>query len=344
MFKRKLKLNLPLTFLVAGILSFCILFSIIIPFGVTATAENEEVYLGGIPIGLTLRSDGLIVLDYKPIITEKGTCFPAKDSGIQVGDLLKRANNNSLNSISDLENAINCSTNDVKIVLIRENKEIELSITPVFDPLAGSKKIGIIVKNDISGIGTLTYVKNNGDFCSLGHKIADPNLNNYTCYQNGDLFNANILGVYKGNKQEAGALKGTFNKTDMPIGKVKRNNEYGVYGTISHKYLINSLKKVKIGTRNEVVPGKAYIYSTIEGNSPQKYEIDIIKATKQQKPDVKSMVIRITDKRLIDSTGGIVQGMSGSPIIQNDKLVGAVTHVLLDDATIGYGVYIDWLL
>ena len=306
-------------------------------------AQEKEVYLGGQPIGLNINSDGLIVIDFKPIITASGNLCPAKDCGLQAGDMIIKTNDKVVKTPVDLQNAISNADSTVKLLLKRADKEIELSASPVFDPLAGARKLGLIVKNDISGIGTLTYVDNNGNYCSLGHKICDPNLNNQALYQCGKIYNANVIGVYKGSKDEAGALKGTFDKNASEIGSTIRNCEFGVYGKIPNKNALKLDKKVKIGSKNDVKPGKAYIYTTIEGSQPKRYQIEIVKAYNQDKPDIKSMVIRVTDKQLLEASGGIVQGMSGSPIIQDDKLIGAVTHVFLNDSTIGYGVYIDWL-
>ena len=310
----------------------------------TALANNEEVYLGGQPIGLNIFSTGLIVMDFKPIITKDGTCCPAKECGIQIGDMIIKAGNNDIKNPQDLEKSINNNFKKTQLSVFRDNTIIELEATPVFDPIAGSNKLGLIVKNDISGIGTLTYVDNNGNYCSLGHKICDPKLSNNHLYQNGNLFSATVIGVYKGTTNEAGALKGVFDKNTTPYGSITKNNEFGVYGKIKDTNIIKNTKRIKIGSKNEVKTGKAYIYTTIEGNIPSKYEIEIVKLYTQDKPEIKSMVIRVTDKRLIDASGGIVQGMSGSPIIQNDKLIGAVTHVFLNDSKIGYGVYIDWLI
>ncbi len=308
-----------------------------------AQASENEVYLGGAPVGLHVKANGLIVQDYKPIITEKGTLYPAKDAGIAIGDLILRANGNKTLSPKDLQAEIdkNCC---LRITILRNNDEVELTLNAVYDPLSNKNKLGLIVKNDISGIGTLTYVDNNGNFCSLGHKICDPTLDNCDKYQIGNVYPATILGVYKGKENEAGALKGTFDKTKQTIGIVNKNNAFGVYGKLEDKSFYKDCEKVKIGSKSDVRPGKAFIYSTLDDNKIEKYQIEIIKAYDQKSPEIKGLVIRVTDKRLQEKCGGIVQGMSGSPIVQDGKLVGAVTHVFLSDAQIGYGVYIDWLL
>ncbi len=308
-----------------------------------ALAENEKVYLGGYPVGLDIKGDGLLVENFRPIISTDGTFTPAKESGILVGDIITHANEIKISSPIELQKEVDKSNDYIILGVTRGNAKLSFNIKPVFDPISGDKKLGIIVKNYISGIGTLTYVDKNGNYCSLGHKICDINCNNVDFYQSGDIFSANILGSHKGENGEAGALKGIFDRKEPAIGKISKNTDFGVYGKIEKMNDYKTSNLVEFGAREQVKLGKAYIYSTIEGNTPQKYDIEIIKAYNQDTPNVKSMVIRVTDQRLIESCGGIVQGMSGSPILQNDKLIGAVTHVFLNDATIGYGVYIDWL-
>ena len=309
----------------------------------TAKADSSEVYLGGTPIGLHLKASGLITQDFKPIITEKGTLYPARDGGIIIGDFITQANGNATLTPQDLQAEIDKNP-CVTLTILRNNEKIELTLNAVYDPIANKNKLGLIVKNDISGIGTLTYVDNNGNYCSLGHKICDPPFDNCEKYQSGKVYPATILGIYKGKENEAGALKGAFDKSKQAVGNVSKNNAFGVYGKLEDKSFYNNWERVKIGSKNDVKPGKAYIYSTLDDNKVEKYQIEIIKTYDQKSPEIKGMVIRVTDKRLQEKCGGIVQGMSGSPIVQDGKLVGAVTHVFLNDAQIGYGVYIDWLL
>ena len=325
-----------------AIIFICIFAVFIVPLNdnTFAQANDEEVYLGGYPVGITLHPEGLVVEDFKVIITENGNCYPAKESGIMIGDMIISANGITTKTPLDLEKAIGKEPSKVEICLIRSNGTLNLVCNSVYDPIAGSPKLGLIVKNEINGVGTITYFDKNNNFCALGHKITDSKAENFSLYQNGLLFDAKVIGVYKGQEGEAGALKGIFDKNSPEIGKISRNCNFGIYGSINSMKFKN---KIKLGSKDEINLGKAYIYSTISGSEPQKYEIEIVKTINQNKPDVKSMVIRVTDNRLIDATGGIVQGMSGSPIVQNDKLVGAVTHVFLNDAKLGYGVYIDWL-
>ncbi len=309
-----------------------------------ATANEERVYLGGTPIGLDVKGDGLLLENFRPVITKDGTFNPSKDAGLLVGDIITHAGGNKISSPLELQKEIDkIDDTNLALTVLRGDSPLNFNVKPIFDPIAGSKKIGLIVKNSISGIGTMTFIDYNGHYCSLGHKICDINCKNSNFYQSGEIFTANILGTYKGENGEAGALKGSYDRNSSPIGSVTKNNEFGVYGKINEPNIYSSLPLVELGSKDQVKLGKAHIYSTINGKSPEKYEIEIVKAYDQNTPAVKSMVIRVTDRRLIEACGGIVQGMSGSPIIQDGKLVGAVTHVFLNDATIGYGVYIDWL-
>ncbi len=313
------------------------------PIGMIAYSKTESnnIYLGGFPIGISLKSDGLVVEDYKVIITQNGSYYPAKECGIQIGDVILSVNGAPIKTPSDLEESIGKEPSILSIEILRKNKKLTLECKSVYDPIAGNPKLGLIVKNEINGIGTMTYYDDKGNFCALGHKISDSNADNFELYQQGMLYNAKIMGVYKGKEGEAGALKGVFDKNSVNIGNIYKNTDYGIYGSLSVKP--EDKIEIKKGSKNDVVLGKAYIYSTLNDSKPDKYEIEIVKAINQNSPDVKSMVIRVTDDRLIDIAGGIVQGMSGSPIVQNDKLIGAITHVFLNDAKIGYGVYIDWL-
>ena len=342
MFLKKKLIKISFVVLI-GLILFSLTFFTTIPLDKVANAEDEMVYLGGFPVGITLNSNGLIIEDYKVIINTEGTFSPAKDAGLLIGDMITHVNSSPVKTHVELQNAIGKEPSIIKIAVLRGDSTIEYNVKSIYDPLVNESKIGLIVKNEISGIGTVTYVDKNNNFCSLGHKICDVNSNNHHLYQQGRLYSADILGSYKGEGGEAGALKGTFDKQSSCIGNVVKNSQFGVYGNLISNEVLGNLTLIKKGSYKSIAPGKAYIFSTIEGKTPQKYEIEIVKCAKQNEPETKSMVIRVIDKDLIKKTGGIVQGMSGSPIIQNGKLIGAVTHVFLNDATLGYGVYVDWL-
>ena len=160
----------------------------------------------------------------------------------------------------------------------------------------------------------------------------------------GNIYKCNIVGYNKGTRGNPGELRGLFLKTGIVAGTLDKNTEFGVYGTVAKTYTNSLSKLMEVGFKDSVKTGPAKILCTIDGNEPKEYDIEIVKLSYQTKSDKKSMVIRVTDKKLIASTGGIVQGMSGSPIIQNGKLIGAVTHVFVSDPTKGFGLYIDWMI
>lgn len=313
---------------------------------VFATKEGQMVYLGGSPLGVIAYADGLVVTDFVEIITNDGVVCPAKLAGLMEGDIIKQINNKKIKDIHDIKTAIEQEfkgeNQSLKIQVQRKNKLVELHIIPKKDKALNEYKLGLLAKNDIAGVGTLTYIKiNNSRFGGLGHRIYDAKFANQDVYNNGKIFDCSIIGVTKGKGGKVGELRGHFNKVKS-VGKIDKNNEFGIYGYINGDN--DKLPLIKLGSRNEVKMGKAYIYTTIEGCKPQKYQVEIIKNMRQDFAGTRGLVIRVTDKKLLEKTGGIVQGMSGSPIVQNNKLIGAVTHVFINDSTKGYGVYIDWMI
>ncbi len=211
--------------------------------------------------------------------------------------------------------------------------------------MTNTYKLGLWVKEDAVGIGTLSFVNaTTKRFGSLGHSINDSETNECIKVSGGNIYESKILGIKKGKSGKAGELIGTFNRENV-IGTVDKNCEYGVYGFVDSVETITKNKTaVDIGGRLSAKPGKAQILTCLDGDEIKAYDIEIIKTNFQSACNEKSMVLRVTDKNLIAKTGGIVQGMSGSPIIQDGKLIGAVTHVFVNDATKGFGIYIDWML
>jgi len=301
----------------------------------------NQVVLGGIPIGISLQNDYVEIVGFSQIISDCGAISPATLSGLCVGDKIVEIDNEKIYSKLQVQN-IAKEGNSSKILIIRDGKEKKLEIRPQKDVLTGEYKFGMWIKDTSNGVGTLTFVTKNNNFGSLGHPVANSN-GEIVSIKGGNVHNCSVLGVNKGQVGKAGALKGTFNALDC-IGKISSNNKFGIFGKFNQipKALdINNI--VEVASRDEIKPGKALVYSTIEGNSPQYYEIEIIKV-KNQKNEDKGLVIKVVDKELIKKTGGIVQGMSGSPILQNGKIVGAVTHVFINDPLRGYGVTIHNML
>lgn len=312
----------------------------------TSVINEEKIYLGGIPIGVIADSGGIIVTDFVDVVSKDGARCPAREGGLTVGDLIIKINGENVQNVRDIKRVIdkNSVNTPLKIEFIRDGVKNLTEILPSLDMALKEYKLGIIAKNDIAGVGTLTYIKSSdGRFGGLGHRIYDSANPKIDLYNKGNIFACTIIGSVKGSKGKAGELRGVFEKGGKPKGKVDKNNDFGIFG-YADRDVCKDLQQISVGSKNQVKMGKAYIYTTINGSTPEKYEIEIIKNVRQDAPEQKGMVIRITDARLLDKTGGIVQGMSGSPIIQNDRLVGAVTHVFLNDASKGYGIYIDWMI
>lgn len=299
-------------------------------------AKEKYVCLGGYPLGINVKSKGLIITSKQEVITSKGVEVPFGDVDIKSGDLLISIDGINVESQSDVEKAV-ADKDSVTVVIEKNGEEYSYVIKTAEDVLSGKKRLGLWLKDGISGIGTLTYVNpDNMRYGALGHPIEENKE-----YREGHIYEADVYGYVKGEKGAAGELSGNFDVRNV-TGTIEKNTKFGIFGKYTGD--IDDMKRVKLGTKSEVKPGKAYIYTTINGNKPEKYEIEIIKCNVQNKAQNKGMVIRITDKNLLNKTNGILQGMSGSPIIQNDKLIGAVTHVFINDPTKGFGMYIDFMI
>ena len=233
----------------------------------------------------------------------------------------------------------------VQITYYRNNNELTQNFKPAYDLLLQKYILGIWVKDKISGIGTITYINpKTGYFGSLGHPITVGGQSKNLLVKEGFLYSCNILGVEKGSKGYPGEIRGVISKPKR-FGKILKNTEQGVFGTIMDKGILkNNQRLVSVGGRKTIKPGKAQIYSSTQNGEIKAYDIQIIKTNYQNVSNDKSLVFKVLDNELIAKTGGIVQGMSGSPIVQNGKLVGAVTHVFTNDSTKGFGIYIDWMM
>ncbi len=323
--------------LIAGILLLNIA-AVYISYNQIVYAENIDnyVYLGGTPIGINLKCNGVIIERIDSVMTDAGRA--SLKNYLRPGDNIRAFDGQPIQTVDDIVNYLSSFSGSVATIsLCREGTMINVEVCPLKEALTGKFKLGITLKENVMGVGTLTYYLANGRFGCLGHPICD-NKGAYIAISGGSVYDCKVLGVIKGEKGYPGELRAVF--TSSKLGTIDKNNKFGVYGAFD--YTKEGIK-IETATRSEVVPGKAYIYTTVS-DKPDFYEAEIIKATYQPHIDDKGMVIRITDNRLLNSTGGVVQGMSGSPIIQNEKLVGAVTHVFVNDPTKGYGTYIDWML
>ncbi|HAT4245398.1 TPA: SpoIVB peptidase [Clostridium perfringens] len=316
---------------------------------VNSEQEKKDIELcaGGNSVGVRVSTEGVLAVGYSDITTGSGEVeSPAQNGGIQIGDRLISVNGNKIKNSKDLSKKINESKSEnVEILLERNGEEITKNIN-LSKNGDGDYKIGLWVRDSTAGVGTLTfYDKESGKYGAIGHPITDSETEKILSIKNGDLLNSSIISIKKGVKGNPGELRGIFSSDKKPIGNVTGNTQCGIFGSMNKENLKNiNNKTYKVGWRDEIQPGPAQIITTIDEEGPKLYDIEIVKLAKQDSISTKSMVIKITDERLLEKTGGVVQGMSGSPIIQNDKIIGAVTHVLVNKPEVGYGIYIEWML
>ena len=305
---------------------------------ITAVSEtaNQSVYLGGQPFGVKFYNNGVVVINLESYYDGNKYICPAKEGGLKVNDIIKEVNGETICTNEALqEAAVNSSGETLTLTVVRNGKELCKSISPKKNT-AGMYLIGAWVRDSCAGIGTITYYDtDNNYFAALGHGICDNDTSLLLPLGSGEAVHANINGVTKSSFGKAGSLNGYF--TESTIGYLIKNTEVGVYGTISDNFS-NKERKIEIANNCDIESGSAKLYTTIEGEEPQYYSIEITKIINLNSDCNENFVIRITDEKLMKYCGGIVQGMSGSPIIQNDKLVGAVTHVFLNNPSEGYGV------
>ena len=331
---------------VIGVIVFLFLTALfLVPTSATTVATAEQtVCLGGMPIGIGLAENGLIVTGFVDVITDEGAVCPARGTEILTGDLITEINGSFVKNATDFASTLQKSEGEVTLTVKRGENEYKIALTPATDSLTGLKRIGLTLKNGINGVGTMTFIlPESRKFGALGHGIVDADTGKPFVCDSGSIYRCRVDGFKRPESGKAGELNGKFLDRSSPIGKITRCNAFGVYGTVENE-VTEGLKLLPVASRKEVKTGAAVIYSTVSGETPEKYAIEIVKAASQRKPQEKSMLIRVTDEKLLKETGGILQGMSGSPIVQNGKLIGAVTHVLVNDSTLGYGLYADWML
>lgn len=301
----------------------------------------------GNPVGIYIKTDGVLVLGTESIEGTDGLRTEPAANIVKEGDYIRKVNKISINSKEELINIVKKQGNSpVLLEIQRKNKILSVKVTPVLSKKTNTWQLGIWVRDNSQGIGTLTYISD-GTFGALGHGIHDIDTGGMMNVEGGYLFDSKILSIKKGEKGKPGEMVGVvLYDYDNPLGEIQKNTAYGIYGQVkSTKDIEDKIRneEVEIALKQEVKKGKAYIRSGISGKT-QDYEIEIMSVDKTNKNLAKGMVIKITDKRLLSMTNGIIQGMSGTPILQNGKLIGAVTHVFVQNSTQGYGTFIENML
>lgn len=297
-------------------------------------------------VGLKLYTNGVLIVGMTEIENDnKEEIKPYENLDIKEGDIIYAINGKEIDSIKELREIINESGGEeIKLDTTRDGNILTTQIKPVKSN--NEYKLGLWVKDAATGVGTVTfYEKNSNKFAALGHGIVDNDTGSLIEIENGKLVTTEIISIKKGEKENPGEIKGTV-VNQQEIGNVEKNTVFGIYGDITYLNRLNISKKdeYKVASREEIKEGKATILCTIENNKIEEYEIEIKKKYINNNENNKSMLIEIIDKELIEKTGGIIKGISGAPIIQNGKFVGAVTHVFVSDAKMGYGVFGDLMI
>ncbi len=309
--------------------------------------SHRQVVACGNTVGVKLKLDGILVVGVSDVENNSGQkIIPAKNSGIKPGYVITGINNKNIGSIKQLVDEINSSGGkSLKISFKSGEDKGETMVTPIISAEDKKYHIGLWVRDSTAGIGTLTFYDSaTRVFGALGHGITDIDTGTLMSVASGEILESSILGVKVGRCGDPGELKGIFTEGTR-LGVIQLNSDIGIYGKLDKEAACKITGKLyPVGVRSDITEGPATILSNIEGRSINEYAIEIQKVSRQNLNGSKGMVIKITDRRLLDATGGIVQGMSGSPIIQNGKIIGAVTHVLVNDPTRGYGIFIEAML
>ena len=296
------------------------------------TVFARELVPVGKVIGLELSAGTVTVAAFDDTLT----C--ARNSGLQIGDTLVSIDDIPIRSASDVRRALDHSDGTVELTVSRDGQTEQLRLCP--EITASGPKLGIYLKQGITGIGTVTfYDPSTGQFGTLGHGVND-NKGNLLPMTRGKAYDATVVSVQKGKSGAPGQLKGALTDSQL-LGTLSGNTERGVFGTAHTGW---TGPAIPVAAADEIRAGDAVIRSTIDGKGPREYTVEILKIYPKSRDNSRNLLIRVTDPALLEATGGIVQGMSGSPIIQNGKLVGAVTHVLVNDPTRGYGIFIENML
>ncbi|MFC0269887.1 SpoIVB peptidase [Metabacillus herbersteinensis] len=308
-----------------------------------------KVIPGGQSIGVKLNTLGVLVVGHHQINTVEGKQSPGEIANVQIGDIITRINGTKIEKMSDVTPFIQNAgkTGDpLDLVLTRDEKEIKTKLIPLKDENDRAYRIGLYIRDSAAGIGTMTfYDPVSKKYGALGHVISDMDTKKPIVVEDGQIVRSTVTSIEKGSNGNPGEKLARFSGDKEIIGNITRNSPFGIFGKLNQG-MDNGISNqaVPIALSNEVKEGPAKILTVVDNDKVEEFDVEVISTIPQKFPATKGMVIKITDDRLLEKTGGIIQGMSGSPILQNGKMIGAVTHVFVNDPTSGYGVHIEWML
>jgi stage IV sporulation protein B len=311
--------------------------------------ENFKVVPGGQSIGVKLNTLGVLVVGHHLVNTENGKKSPGETAEVQIGDIITKINGHVVKKMADVTPYVQQAGEKgepLQLVINREKATIKTTLVPLKDQNEGTYKLGLYIRDSAAGIGTMTfYHPDSKKYGALGHVISDMDTKKPILVKDGQIVRSTVTSIEKGSNGDPGEKLARFSSNKEVIGTINRNSPFGIFGKLDEQ-VDNGIanKPIPISLSHEVKEGPAKILTVVEGNKVEEFDIEIVSTIPQKFPAIKGMVLKVTDKELLNKTGGIVQGMSGSPIIQNGKLIGAVTHVFVNDPTSGYGVHIEWML
>jgi len=309
-----------------------------------------KVIPGGQTIGVKIKSKGILVVGHHLVHTEDGRkTSPGEEAKLSVGDVILEMDGqklNDVNKVADIVQKAGHAKRPIDLVVLRAGQKFNTTITPTYDPSDKAYRLGIYIRDSAAGVGTLTfYAPDQKAYGALGHVITDMDTQTPIVVGGGQIVHSNVTSIDKSENGEPGEKRAVLIDEDKVLGDIRKNTDFGIFGKMYEAPEYASMKEpIPVAFADEVKEGPAHIYTVVSGQKVEKFDVEIVHVAKQTFPATKGMIIKITDPRLVEKTGGIVQGMSGSPIIQNGKLIGAVTHVFVNDPTSGYGCFIEWML
>lgn len=304
---------------------------------------------GGQSIGVTLQTKGVMVVGQAPVADKNGkNVFPAKEAGIEIGDILLKIDNQDVRTDLEVSNAINLAgkqKGNANVLFKHQDQIVEKIVQPIFCVETGRYRMGLFVRDEAAGVGTLSFLDPVSKlYGALGHVITDADTNQKIEVYNGKVIASTIYAIEKGKRGHPGEKIGSFIPNSVFSGTIEKNTITGIFGKMSGQVENPYFKEaIPVGWESEVKVGPAKIYTVIQGEKIEEFAVNIDRVM-HNRTDSKNMIVRVTDPRLLEVTGGIIQGMSGSPIVQDGKLIGAVTHVFVNDSCRGYGVFINNML
>nr|WP_090886823.1 SpoIVB peptidase [Evansella caseinilytica] len=304
---------------------------------------------GGQSIGVRVQTEGVLVVGHHLIDSDDGSVSPGELAGIEVGDMITKMDGENIDEMNDINPIVQKAgetKEPIQVEVKRNGELLKKQIEPMKGKGESHFRLGLYIRDSAAGVGTLTfYEPKSKKYGALGHVISDMDTKQPIEVNKGEIVSSKVTSIEKGMTGEPGEKLARFSSDRKILGDIQKNSSFGIFGTLHDKLENGILKKpMEIALSHQVEEGPAEILTVVNGDQIEKFDIEIVSTTEQKFPATKGMVIKVTDPDLIEATGGIVQGMSGSPIIQNDRIIGAVTHVFVNDPTSGYGCHIEWML